>query len=462
MPYPITIPRLGWSMEEGTFCQWLRASGEFIRAGDILFLLEGEKAAQEIEALDSGYLCIPTDAPPPGASVKVGDVLGYLLTEGEAAPTSVRTQAAAAISSPQPEPQPLPRAVPSEPSKSAVPLSPTLSRAVGPAARRLARKLGIDPSKVFTPDPTGRVLSEDLRQAVQPASLIQSSQATATDRVATPRARRRARELGIDWTRLRGTGRGGRIREQDVIASVKSGTESEALSVSELCPTEPGRYQAASKLRQIIAQRMVAGAHQAVPVTLTTKVNAEALVAFREQQKIQAGGGSCPSINDILIHWVAHLLPQLPELNACWVRQGVFFYDDIHIATAVDTPSGLLAPVIRHADRLTLTELADCSRKLIDGARSGTLSQSQLVGGTFTVTNLGMFGIDSFTPVLNLPQAAILGIGRIIEEPVVRSGRLEIGQTLTLSLTFDHRVIDGGPVARWLQCLSTRIASTAS
>ena len=205
---------------------------------------------------------------------------------------------------------------------------------------------------------------------------------------------------------------------------------------------------------------MMAGLHQAASVTLTTKINAEAMVALRERLKLEAIDGIVPSYNDLLIHSAAQTLRELPELNACWHDNGIYFFDAIHIATAVDTPDGLLAPVVRDADRLTLREIAEQTRQLIAQARSGQLSQKQLSGGTFTISNLGSFDIDAFTPILNLPQAAILGVGRIIEEPVIRNGQLAVGKTITLSLTFDHRVLNGAPAARWLQRLCDRIQTS--
>ena len=184
------------------------------------------------------------------------------------------------------------------------------------------------------------------------------------------------------------------------------------------------------------------------------------MVALRERLKLEAIDGIVPSYNDLLIHSAAQTLRELPELNACWHDNGIYFFDAIHIATAVDTPDGLLAPVVRDADRLTLREIAEQTRQLIAQARSGQLSQKQLSGGTFTISNLGSFDIDAFTPILNLPQAAILGVGRIIEEPVIRNGQLAVGKTITLSLTFDHRVLDGAPAARWLQRLCERIQTS--
>ncbi|MCA9056882.1 MAG: 2-oxo acid dehydrogenase subunit E2, partial [Planctomycetaceae bacterium] len=164
-------------------------------------------------------------------------------------------------------------------------------------------------------------------------------------------------------------------------------------------------------------------------------------------------GSVVPTYNDILIQLVARSLAEHELLNAAWVNECVYLYDVINIGLAVETESGLLAPVLREVNHLSLSEIVEQSQALIQRARAGKLNQSQLDGATFTVSNLGMLGVDHFTPVLNLPQSAILGIGRLVEEPVVRNGQIVIGHTLSLSLTFDHRILDGAPAARWLQRL---------
>ena len=478
MPHPITVPRLGWSMEEGVFAEWLKAPGELVRSGDLIFLLEGEKAATEIESLDSGYLCIPGDAPQSGATVKVGEVIGFLLSEGETAPTTVGIPPTTTTPVAVPQtPESVRRT--SSPSSSEINglevrctstignsmssgppgMTSPMPRAAGPAARRMARELGIDLNCVVTPDPTGRVLCEDVQRAAFGQGQRTAATGDVTGPIATPRARRRARELGVDWTRLAGTGRNGRIRERDIPVEPIANVANTLSPAAEIPPTEPGRHVPASKLRRIIAQRMSAGVHLAVPVTLSAKIDAESLVAYRERLKTESKNGFVPSYNDILIYHAALTLRELPDLNACWYRDGIHSYDNIHIATAVDTPDGLLAPVVRDADRLALHQIADRTRQLVTQARCGQLSQNQLSGGTFTISNLGMYGIDTFTPVLNLPQAGILGVGRIVEEPLVRNGQLAIGKTMNLSLTFDHRVIDGAPAARWLQRICERLGS---
>lgn len=441
MTITITIPRLGWSMEEGTFGEWLKTTGETVSPGEMLFSLEGEKATQEIEALDAGVLCIPDDAPRSGDIVQVGQVIGFLLATGETPPSTVGSPRVKTTQTPTP----------------VSPAHVVTSRAASPSARRLAWEQGIDLDTIPTPDPTGRVTGDDVQRATVARRAVPPARSARA--VATPRARRRAQELQIDWTKLTGTGRDGRIRERDVLVSRQpSGSRVQ----DELPPSAPGKHVPATRLRKTIAQRMLAGVQQTAPVTLNTKVDASALVAWRTARKANANGRIVPSYNDLLVKLAAVAMTDYPQLNACWHRDGIFLYDTINIAVAVDTEAGLVAPVITDVQQLSVEDIAAQSQALIQHARAGTLTASQLQGGTFTVTNLGMFDIDAFTPVINLPQAAILGVGRIIREPVVRGDSIVIGETLTLSLTFDHRVIDGGPAARWLQRLTELIAAPDS
>ena len=399
MAIEITIPRLGWSMDEGIFVQWLKNDGDMITAGDMLFVIEGDKATQEIESFDSGVLCIPEGVAVEGDVVQVGQVMGFLLAEDETAPTY------------QPN-----TIVASDP-----PAAPTATVATA------AESADYDPSS--------------------------NPVVTSTRTVVTPRARQTARNLEVDLTGIIGSGRAGRIRERDVIAQadqLRQQTPTERIS------TVSGRLQTLTAHRKIIAQRMRASAMQTVPVTLHTKVEAAALVEFRKSLQ---GTDAAPTYNDILVKLTAALLPQCPELNACWTMQGVYLYDEIHLAIAIDTPAGLVAPVIRNVPELTLDEVSQRSHDFITAARTGTLTSEQQTGGTFTVTNLGMYGIDHFTPVINSSQSAILGIGRIRDEPVVLDNKVVVGKVLSLSLTFDHQVLDGAAVARWLEKLSTAIGN---
>lgn len=377
MAAAIVVPRLGWSMEEGIFAGWLKQDGDPIKMGDPLFVLESDKSAEQIEAVDAGILHLSANGPKTGDTVKVGQVLAYLLEEGETA----------------------------APSKA------------------------VAPSRITDAAP--------LAEPRSPATKTRPRR----ERAISPRACRAARELGVDWGSLTGSGRNGRIRERDVRAAVQTQCE--------------GRLIPHTTIRRTIAARMLAGVTEAAPVTLTAKIDAANLVALRTQFQTVAArtAGFVPSYTEVIVKLAAAALRQHPLLQAQWREEGLFVPERIDIAVAVDTEAGLMAPVLRSVDRLTLCQLAARWRDLIEQARAGRLSSEDLRKATFTISNLGNFGIDAFTPIIHLPQCAVLGIGRIVREPVVRSDRIVPGSTLTLSLTFDHRVLDGAPAARFLRTL---------
>ncbi|MEZ6061373.1 MAG: dihydrolipoamide acetyltransferase family protein [Planctomycetaceae bacterium] len=268
----------------------------------------------------------------------------------------------------------------------------------------------------------------------------------------SPRAARTAQQFHIDWSTITGSGRGGRIRERDILALVPSTLPAEPQ------PDAPGVLHPASGTRRTIAKRMLESVRQTAAVTLTTKVDASELATFRERLR-SAATDVVPSYNDMLVRLVAGCLADFPQLNVVWHNDGIYVFDEVNIAVAVNTDAGLMVPVLNNADRLSLSEISVKTLELAQMARAGRLRGPQLSGGTFTVTNLGAFGIDLFTPIINRPQSAILGIGRIISEPVIRENEIVAGKTLSLSLTFDHQVIDGAPAAEWLQQLSARIVA---
>ncbi|MBY0523792.1 MAG: 2-oxo acid dehydrogenase subunit E2 [Gemmataceae bacterium] len=413
MAIPVTVPRLGWSMEEGTFLQWLKNDGDDVRAGEPLFVLEGEKAAEDVEALDAGTLHLNSGGPRPGDRVKVGEVIAHLAAHGEVLTPSQN--------------------VDSKP-------VPALAPPAGPSARRLARSLGVAIEQVSASGPTGRITEEDIRRHRQSVETVVPAVAVRNEPVASPRARRTARERGIDWKSLQGSGPNGRIRERDVCAAPARKTD--------------GRLIPHTTVRRTIAARMVAGVTQAAPVTLTTRIDATNLVSFREQFKSTGTTDAIvPSYTDLIVKLCAVALRQHPLLQAQWREDGLFVPERIDIAIAVDTDGGLLVPVLRSVDQLGVRPLAAQARELVELARAGRLSAEQMRDATFTVTNLGSLGIDAFTPILNLPQCAILGVGRIVREPTVVNDQVVVRDRMTLSLTFDHRIVDGAPAARFLDTL---------
>lgn len=423
MAYEVTMPRLGWTMEEGVLGEWLKQDGDAVQAGDLLFTVEGDKATQEVEALESGILRLPPNAPGAGDVIPVGALLAYIAQADEhpqwASETpGVRDQAA----------------VTSEPPvRSYRPQSPAIS----PRARRVAGELGVDWTQVQGSGRTGRILERDVRAAA----------AKAKEEVAvraTPLAQRMAAAAGIDLASVPPSTPAGRIQRQDVEAVIAK-TE----GPGERTPSQRIPH---SRIRQITAQRMHESTLTTAPVTLTSEADASELVILRQQFKDSYSRRklSVPSYNDLFLKLVAVALQEHPALNASWSDEGITLHTQIHIGFAVDTEKGLLVPVLHNVEAKSLRQIAVQSQELIERAQAQHLKAAQMQGGTFTLTNLGMYGIDAFTPIINLPQAAILGIGRINSKPAVHNGQIVPRDMIALSLTFDHRLVDGGPAARFL------------
>ncbi|MFN7923172.1 MAG: dihydrolipoamide acetyltransferase family protein [Bryobacteraceae bacterium] len=366
MAIEITVPRLGWSMDEGMFAGWLKQPGDRVQPGDMIFALESDKVTQDVESLDGGILYLPPDAVKEGDAVVVGQLLGFLLAEGEAPPEVTR----------RPE---------------------NVSAAPAPAPV---------------------------------ASLTQPSALRSGKVPVTPRARRAADELGVDPRTVRGTGRGGRVRERDV-------REATPASIPVI------------GMRRTIADRMVQSRDNTVPVTLTCRADATQLVALRD------GFATKPAITDIVAKLAAVALRSHPALGARWEGGRLVLPGAIHIGIAVDTPHGLIVLVVRDVDSLALPQIAERSRGLIEAARARRIKSEDLEGACFSISNLGGFGIDAFTPVIHYPETAVLGLGAIRFEPVaLADGTLTARKQFSLSLTFDHRAVDGAPAARFLQALA--------
>jgi len=310
---------------------------------------------------------------------------------------------------------------------------------ISPRARRLAEEHGVDLAALTASGPEGAIVERDVRAYLdrQPT------------RVATPVARRMAEEAGLDWREVAGSGGPrGRVTRADVARVLQS-----APAAGEPALPPPGINEAAETIplrsvRAVIAERMAHSAATTAPVTLTAEADATALVELRRQL---AQDGVDVSYNDLFLYVLGRALRDQPQLNASLEGDAVVVWRRIHIGLAVDTDRGLLVPVVRDVDAKGLRQIAQETQALVERARAGGCTPDDLHGGTFTLTNLGMAGIDAFTPIINLPETAILGVGRIKARPAVVEGELCVRQTMWLSLTFDHRLVDGGPAARFLQ-----------
>lgn len=263
---------------------------------------------------------------------------------------------------------------------------------------------------------------------------------------ASPRARRLAEEHGIDLRTITGTGPGGRIVEEDVRRAI---AQREQLRE----PVVEGTTIPVAGMRGAIARRMMESIHGSAQVTLATEVDATELVRLRKRlsPELERLHGVHLTYTDLLVKAVAIALREHPRLNARWEEKIIRILPEVHIGVAVALEDGLVVPVVRNADRLGIVEISRAIAALSEKARAGKLTYEEMTGSTFTITNLGMYDIDVFTPIINPPEAAILGVGRIVEKPVVVEGRVEVRSTMTLSLTFDHRIVDGAPAARFLQ-----------
>ena len=434
----VILPKLGQTMEEGAIVEWVKKEGDPVKRGDLLFTVESDKAVLEVEATARGFLrriLVPAGQVVPVLTTVAlitrqadQDISSYGLPTAPAEPASPAvTEAGPSVSTPAiDEPQP--------------------ERAAGrifasPRARKTAKEKGVDLALVNGTGPKGRIVEQDVLDYL------------ASQPKVTPMAQKTAQALGVDLSTVAGTGISGRIMQADVAEAAPP------VSVAAV-PSVPGEAQAVESLpmtglRRIIAERMAASDTVTARVTLVTEADATSLVEGREQLKasVSEEWGFAPGYNDILGFIVARALSELPYMNARLGEDGqsIERLPYVNLGMAVDTDRGLLVPVIRGANQKGLRTFGTEFRALVDRARVGKSLPDDLSGGTFTITNLGMYEIDAFTPIINLPEAAILGAGRIEPKAVVRDGEIVARQMWTLSLVFDHRLVDGAPAARFLQ-----------
>ena len=439
----VFIPKLGQTMEEATLVRWLVADGAPVDEGQPILEVDTDKANFTVEANARGHLHIGPYQP--GDVVPVLTVVATIgkpdekFAAGELQIAKTRAQTDAMLGASIDVSQPHARAVQGEGKIFA-----------SPRARRLADARGVDLARVT---PTGyggeRVAARDVLAYLERLPK------------ATPVAQKIAAEAGIDLHRVTGTGIGGTITKEDVEGALaddrrkttgdrpRGGESSSVLRpAAEILECVPLKG-----VRGIIAERMAASAHTTARVTLFMPVDATEFVNMRERLKarVEKEWGLAPGYNDLLAKIVATALRQFPYVNARLTQNAIERLARIHIGIAVDTERGLLVPVIRDADQKSVRQIAQEFRELAGRAQSGKALPDDLVGGTFTITNLGMYDVLAFTPIINLPEAAILGVGSITPQPVVREGQVVVRQMMMLCLVFDHRLVDGAPAAKFLQ-----------
>jgi pyruvate dehydrogenase E2 component (dihydrolipoamide acetyltransferase) len=406
---PVTMPKWGIAMPEGTVTAWQFELGGQVVKGDALLDVETEKIVNSVESPAGGILrrmlAAAGDTQPVGALIAV-------LSEPEVPEADIDAF--------------------------------------------------VRDFKAF--DASFEATDVSAAQAPAPAAPAASAEAEGVDGEArvSPIARRLAEKLGIDLARVAGTGRNGRISKEDVeayAARVAVATAVEAPSAGAAMAAEPARRERLTSMRATIARRLSESKRDIPHYRLVTDLGMDALA--RQRASLLAAGQRV-SINDLLLHAVAQALLKHPRLNAQFTGEELLQFSTVDLAVAVATPGGLVTPIIRNAASMTIAQLTVAARELAERARAGKLTREEITGGTFTVSSLGMFGVRQFDAIINPPQVAILAVGAMEERPLVRDGTLAVGHLATVTLSSDHRVVDGADAAGFLATLRDIVANAAT
>jgi pyruvate dehydrogenase E2 component (dihydrolipoamide acetyltransferase) len=458
------MPSLGHTMEKGKVIEWLKQEGEPLAKGEPLVVIETDKVVTEVESPADGVLVKivvgPDEERPIGAILALLSAPDERLSEVEIRQligTDLVSTAAPGVATQVISPAP------------AVAVHTAGERLkISPVARKLAEERGIDPAMLRGTGPGGRITKEDVLRGTEVAPVAAPAEPAAPgERLKiSPIARKLAEEYGLDVSGVTGTGPGGRITKDDILRLAETTRPSSTtLPVAEV-PAAPAATPTASSsrlgvvqtiplrgIRGRVAERMYQSWNTIPRVTEVMHVDMSATVAFREAMlgQWEQQYGLRISLNDMITKAVAVALSRHPRLNATLVEQEVRLHDSVNIGVAVNLDEGLVVPVIAHAEHKDLGLLARESRTLAEKARAGRLQLDDMSDGTFTITNLGTTGIELFTPIINPPQVAILGVGMVQRRPVVVGDALAIRPSVYLCLVFDHRALDGVPAANFLR-----------
>jgi pyruvate dehydrogenase E2 component (dihydrolipoamide acetyltransferase) len=414
MATQILMPALSPTMTEGTLARWLKNEGDKVASGDVIAEIETDKATMEVEAVDEGVLgkiLIPGGT----ANVKVNEPIAILLADGESADSAPAPKAVPAASAPAPVSAAAPAQTPAAPV--AAPASHAGRIIASPLAKRIAQNEGVDLASVKGSGPNGRIVRADVEAAIKsPKPKPVAPQAPAAAPAPAP----------IPATDMPG------------------------LPAYELAPH--------SSMRKVIARRLTESKRDVPHFYLSMDVGLDALLKLRaDLNKRGESNGYKLSVNDFIIKASAMALKRKPAANAAWTPDAMLMFKSIDISVAVAIPGGLITPIIRDADKKGVAQISNEMKDLAKRAKEGKLKPEEFQGGTFSISNLGMFGISSFSAIINPPQAAILAVGQGEERAVVRKGAIAIETQMTATLSVDHRVIDGALGAELLQAFKDLI-----
>ncbi|WP_029008168.1 pyruvate dehydrogenase complex dihydrolipoamide acetyltransferase [Azospirillum halopraeferens] len=444
MTIPILMPALSPTMTEGNLAKWLKKEGDEVKAGDVLAEIETDKATMEVEAVDEGRLGkILVEGGSQG--VAVNTPIAILLEEGEdeSALSAAASGGAASAAPAAPAPQAAPAPAPAEaPKAAAAPAAASASAPGGrvfasPLARRLAGQAGLDLAAIKGTGPNGRIVKADVeaaKAAPRPAAAAAPAAASAAAAQAAPAtAAAPAAKLS---------------------AGIDAKSYSDKLGM---------RYKAVpnSSMRKTIARRLTEGQQTIPQYHLTVDCQIDALLKVRAELNGRSDSYKL-SVNDFIIRASALALKKMPALNAAWTDDAMLQYESVDVSVAAATPTGLITPIIKNADRKGLAEISNEMKDLAKRAREGTLKPEEFQGGTFSISNLGMFGIKQFEALINPPQGAILAVGVSEQRPVVKDGALAIATVMTCTISIDHRVADGAVGAQFLSVFKSLIEDPLS
>lgn len=435
MPNPILMPKPGQMTEECSIIRWLKKEGDPVAKGDVLFEIETDKAAMEVEAFHEGVLL--KIVVKEGIAVPVQSVCGFVGQPGEAVPDVA----------PPPPPKPAEAAAPAARAAApvtaaavagapaaapaafvpAAPAAPSRFR-ISPRAKKLAADSVIDPKKVKGSGPEGRITEKDIRAYLD-------AKGYGNLRIA-PAAKELAAKEGLDILEIRGSGEGGRITMADVQRGVAE------------------KPKTMSKMRQVIAQRLTQSFTSTPHIFVTVSVDMTDLVTYRNALK---KSGAPYTVTDFILHATAQTLTEMPEVNSTTDGKQVWWHSKVNMGLAVALEKGLVVPVIWNADELSLMELHDRNAELSKKARDGKLLPDEMTGSTFTISNMGMLGVEQFTAIINPGEAAILAVSSTMPQPVVKDNQIVIRQMMKITVSVDHRLIDGAMAAKFVNLIKAKL-----
>jgi pyruvate dehydrogenase E2 component (dihydrolipoyllysine-residue acetyltransferase) len=454
MPIDVIMPALELAQENGKVLRWLKAPGDRVQKGDPLVEIETDKITTEIEAPESGTLGEVTARE--GEVVPVGQTIARILeAAGAVVAVAGRGPAVAAPAGAGPAPR-TDGAAPA-PSSGAAGASSSAGAAIkaSPLARKLAEQHGIDLAQVKASG--GTIQKADVLAYVESRKAAPAANGAAVRlTAASPKARRLAAERGLDISALVGSGPGGAVLSADVAAAPRPAMQVPAAAVHRLevpaVPVARPEAPGVSTIWRVMAERMTASWTTAPHFYLVREVNVSRLATWRERASKQTTARI--TYTDLLVKLVAAALARHPAVNASWKDGTIVRHAEINIGLAVAIDDGLIVPVIHRADTLSLADIATRREDLVARAQAGKLRPADIQGGVFTISNLGMYGVDAFNAIVNPPQAAILAVGRIADRVVAVNGQPAVQPTMVLTLSCDHRALDGARAAQFLDTLA--------